>query len=141
MARGPPGVLEAERIDLARTGALRADWFDMVLLCLFLLGLYSNYTIQIATNVPFPSAPSGIAGLILLWRRRNQISAIALGGLVGVLLLFLISILCATNIHYLARRTNGLIQLSYSIVIGYAVFLTVDEPSGAAAIAKRLRRR
>jgi hypothetical protein len=141
MARGLPGLLEAERIDPARTGVLRAGWLDMVLICLFLLGLYSNYTIQIATNVRFPSAPSGVAGMILLWRRRNQISAISLGGLVGVLLLFLISILCATNINYLARRTNGLIQLSYSIVIGYAVFLTVDEPAGAAAIAKRLRRR
>jgi hypothetical protein len=101
----------------------------MALICIFLLGLYSNYTIQIATNVPFPSAPSGIAGLILLWRRRNQISAIGLGGLVAVLLLYLASILCATNINYLPRRTNGLIQLSYSIVIGYAVFLTVTQAS------------
>ena len=117
MARGLPGLLEAERIDPARTGVLRADWFDLTLIGLFLLGLYSNYTIQISESVPFPSAPSGIAGLILLWRRRNQISPIALGGLVGVLLLYLISILCATNINYLARRTNGLIQLSYSMVI------------------------
>jgi hypothetical protein len=129
MARGLPGLLEAERIDPARTGVLRADWFDLTLIGLFLLGLYSNYTIQISESVPLPSAPSGIAGLILLWRRRNQISPIALGGLVGVLLLYLISILCATNINYLARRTNGLIQLSYSIVIGYAVFLTVTQAS------------
>jgi len=129
MARGLPELLEAERIDPARTGVLRAGWFDMVLMGLFLLGLYSNYTIQIATNVPFPSAPAGVAGLILLWRRRNQISPIGLAGLVGVLLLFLISILCATNIHYLARRTNGLIQLSYSIVIGYALFLTITQAS------------
>jgi hypothetical protein len=123
------GFLTAVRIDPVRTGVLRADWVDMALICIFLLGLYSNYTIQIATNVPFPSAPSGIAGLILLWRRRNQISAIGLGGLVAVLLLYLASILCATNINYLPRRTNGLIQLSYSIVIGYAVFLTVTQAS------------
>jgi hypothetical protein len=123
-----PWMLEAERIDSARSGVRRADWFDMVLICVFMLGLYSNYTIQISTNVPFPSAPSGIAGLILLWRRRNQISAISLGGLVGILLLFLISILCATNINYLARRANGLSQLSYSIVIGYALFRGVTNP-------------
>jgi len=124
-----PELIEAERIDPARTGVRRADGFDMALICLFLLGLYSNYTIQISTNVPFPSAPSGVAGLILLWRRRNQISPASLAGLVGVLLLFLISILCATNINYLSRRTNGLIQLSYSIVIGYALFLTVTQAS------------
>jgi hypothetical protein len=122
-------TLTAERIPATGTVVRGVDWFDLTLIGLFLLGLYSNYTIQISEGVPFPSAPSGIAGLILLWRRRNQISAIALGGLVGVLLLFLISILCATNIHYLARRTNGLIQLSYSIVIGYAVFLTVTQAS------------
>jgi hypothetical protein len=122
-------TLEAERIPATGTAANGVDWVDLALICLFLLGLYSNYTIQISTNVPFPSAPSGVAGLILLWRRRNQISPIALGGLVGVLLLYLISMLCATNIHYLARRTNGLIQLSYSIVIGYAVFVTVTQAS------------
>jgi hypothetical protein len=124
-----PRTLEAERMPAAGTAAGGVDWVDLALICLFLLGLYSNYTIQISTNVPFPSAPSGVAGLILLWRRRNQISPIALGGLVGVLLLYLISMLCATNVNYLPRRTNGLIQLTYSIVIGYAVFVTVTQAS------------
>jgi hypothetical protein len=112
-----------------RTGVHRADWLDMVLICVFMLGLYSNYTVQISQGVPLPSAPSGIAGLILLWRRRNQVSAFGLGGLLAVLLLYLASMLSATNINYLPRRTNGLIQLSYSIVIGYALFLTVSHAS------------
>jgi hypothetical protein len=50
-----------------------------------------------------------------------------LAGLVSILLLYLISILCATNIEFLPRRTNGLIQLAYSITIGYALFLTVTQ--------------
>src|SRR5262249_30812359 len=37
----------------------------------------------------------------------------------------LISIFLATDVTYLPRRTNGLIQLTYSLVIGYALFLTV----------------
>jgi hypothetical protein len=105
--------------------ARRIDWFDMALICLFLLGLYSNYTIAISAKVPFPSAPSGIAGMILLWRRREQIAPAGLGGLLAVLASFLFSMLFATNIAFLPRRTNGLIQLTYSIVIGYALYLTV----------------
>jgi hypothetical protein len=109
----------------ARTGVSGIGGFDLALLCLFMVGLYTNYTILISAGLPFPSAPSGIAGLILLWRRRNDISLSAFAGLLVVLLLYLISMLCATSMSYLPRRTNGLIQLTYSIVIGYAVFLTV----------------
>jgi hypothetical protein len=35
------------------------DWLDCALRCLFLLGLYPNYTIRISAKVPFPSMPSG----------------------------------------------------------------------------------
>jgi hypothetical protein len=48
-------------------------------------------------------------------------------GVVSVLALYLMSILCATNIAFLLRRTNGLIQLTYSITICYALFLTVAQ--------------
>jgi hypothetical protein len=92
-----------------------------------MLGLYTNYTIYISAKVPFPSVPSGIAGIVLLWRRRDLIRPAHLAGLFGVLALYLISILWATNIEFLPRRTNGLIQLSYSIIIGYALFLTVTQ--------------
>jgi hypothetical protein len=103
------------------------DWLDCALICLFLTGLYTNYTIQISTKVPFPSLPAGIAGMILLWRRRDLITPSHFAGLVSVLVLYLISILCATNISFLPRRTNGLIQLAYSITIAYALFLTVTQ--------------
>ena len=109
--------------------ATRLDWVDLALIGLFLVGLYTNFTIMISAKVPLPSAPSGIAGLVLLWRRRDLITQRALVGLMAVLALYLISILCATNVAFLSRRTNGLIQLTYSLVIGYALFLTVSQGS------------
>src|SRR5437762_5683857 len=86
---------------------------DIALICLFMVGLYTNYTIQISAKVPFPSAPAGVAGLFLLWRWRDRVSTASFGCFIGVLLLYVISILCATDIGYLGRRTNGLIQLTY----------------------------
>src|SRR5262249_34838877 len=115
--QGPVGAATATRPGLA--------WPDIALVCLFLIGLYTNYTIYITAKVPFPSAPAGIAGMLLLWRRRDQLSPRALIGLICVLAVYLISIFCATNLGFLSRRTNGLIQLTYSIVIGYALFLTL----------------
>jgi hypothetical protein len=116
------------RVLPATTRALtRLEGLDCALIFLFMLGLYTNYTIYISAKVPFPSVPSGIAGMVLLWRRRDLIRSAHLAGLFGVLALYLISILWATNIEFLQRRTNGLIQLSYSIIIGYALFLTVTQ--------------
>jgi hypothetical protein len=113
----------------AAQARLRLDWLDCALICLFLLGLYTNYTVQISAKVPFPSAPAGVAGLILLWRRRDQIKPRAFAWFIGVLALYLASVLCAPNISFLPRRTNGLIQLIYSITIGYALFMTVTQGS------------
>jgi hypothetical protein len=101
------------------------DWLDVLLVCVFLVGLYTNFTVQISAKVPFPSAPAGVAGLLLLWRRRQQITVAGFAGLIGVLFLYVVSVLCATNLGFLPRRTNGLIQLTYSLTIGYALYLTI----------------
>src|SRR5215467_5675862 len=77
-------------------GVSGLDWLDLALICIFLLGLYTNFTIQISTKVPFPSAPSGIAGLILLWRRRDKLTPKAFGWFILVLLLYVASMLSAT---------------------------------------------
>jgi hypothetical protein len=111
------------------SGVSRVDRLDMALICLFLIGMYTNYTIMVSAKVPFPSAPCGIAGLILLWRRRDLITPRAFACFISIVLLFLISVLCATDIRFLPRRTNGLIQLTYSLTIGYALFLTVTQAS------------
>jgi hypothetical protein len=105
------------------------DWVDLALVCLFLAGLYTNYTIMVSQKVPLPSVPAGIAGLVLLWRRRDLITQRALVGFCALVALYLVSIVCATNIAFLSRRTNGLVQLIYSLSIGYALFLTVSHAS------------
>src|SRR5260370_18836669 len=45
--------------------------FDIALVCLFMAGLYTNYTIQLSAKVPFPSVPAGLAGLFLPGGRRG----------------------------------------------------------------------
>lgn len=113
----------------AASAARRVGWVDVALIAIFLIGLYTNFTIMVSEKVPFPSMPSGIAGLILLWRRRDSIAPRALAGLMAILLMYLVAALCASNLFYLQRRVNGLVQLTYSIVIGYALFLTVIQAS------------
>ena len=105
------------------------NWFDKALICLFMIGIYTGFTIQISEKLPFPSTLAGVAGVVLLWRRRNQITSAAFAGLIIVVALYLASVLSATDIRFLPRRMNGLIQLIYSIVIGYALFLTVIQAS------------
>jgi hypothetical protein len=102
---------------------------DIALVCLFLIGIYTNYTLQISAKVPFPSVPSGVAGLLLLWRWRSRVTTASFVCFIGVLLLYVISILCATDISFLPRRFNGLIQLTYSLTVGYGLFLAVTQAS------------
>lgn len=97
----------------------------MLLLVVFMIGIYSGYTLQISARIPFPSAPSGVAGMILLWRRRDDIVPAHLGALLFVILLYVGSILSATNLAHLGKRFTGLVQLTYSLVIAYALFLTI----------------
>src|SRR5262245_17093688 len=89
------------------TRAPRLDWLDCALICVFLLGLYTNFTIQISTKIPFPSIPAGVAGLILLWRRRDRITSKGLAWFIIVVVLYLASMLSASDITYLSRRFNG----------------------------------
>jgi hypothetical protein len=119
---------DARVVDGGAVGARASaglGWVDLVLIFIFMAGLYTNYTIMLSQKLPLPSAPAGIAGLILLVRRRNDITPRALVGFCAIVALYLASILCAPDISWLARRTNGLVQLIYSLAVGYALFLTV----------------
>jgi hypothetical protein len=109
----------------ASSRAAGLGWVDLVLISIFLAGLYTNYTVMLSQKVPLPSVPAGVAGLILLWRRRDDMTPRALVGFCAIVTLFLVSILLAPNINWLSRRANGLIQLTYSLSIGYGLFLTV----------------
>ncbi|MEE3623659.1 hypothetical protein UCD39_06600 [Nitrospirillum sp. BR 11752] len=113
-------------------GMARADW---VLLVIFLLGIYTGFSIQITASIPFPAAIAGISGIMLLWRRRHSISPTGLAAFLGVTLLLLASILYAPGLDLLSKRTTGLLQMMYSLVISYALFLTVVE-AGAAAFSR-----
>ena len=103
----------------------KLDALDCALVILFLLGLYLGVAIQITAKVPLTCAPSGFAGLWMLWRRRNEIRQSHLAGLLLVLLVYLGSILSADDVNWLGKRTTGLLQLTYSIVIAYGMFLTL----------------
>ena len=128
---GSPSSIAAARLQAPsrRRGATSFGGIDIALVCLFLAGIYTNYTIQVSANVPFPSVPAGVAGLLLLWRWRDRVTTAAFAGFIGVLLLYVISILCATDVGFLPRRFNGLIQLTYSLTVGYGLFLAVTQAS------------
>lgn len=107
--------------------ATRLDWFDLTLVLIFLIGIYLGVSIPVAKSVPFPAAPAGLAGMVLLWRRRDRIVPQHLAALLGVILIYVASILSASDYAFLGKRFTGLIQLTYSFVIGYALFLTILE--------------
>jgi len=103
----------------------RLDALDCALVVLFLLGLYLGVTLQITSTVPLTCAPSGVAGLWMLWRRRDQMRQSHLAGLLLVVLVYVGSILAAQDINWLGKRSTGLLQLVYSLVIAYGMFLTL----------------
>jgi len=100
-------------------------WFDTTLVVIFLLGLYLNVSLMVTPSVPLTCAPSGFAGLVLLWRRRDRLDPVHLGGLLAVVAIYLGSILSATNYSFLSKRFTGWLQLTYSLVICYGFFVTL----------------
>jgi hypothetical protein len=116
----------AARASLAAAGApRRLDFIDTVLVVIFLLGLYLGVSLAVSSKVPLTCAPSGFAGLIMLWRRRDQIVPKHLAGLLLVVTVYLCSVLAASDYSFLGKRFTGLLQLTYSLVIAYAMFLTL----------------
>lgn len=107
--------------------ARRLDALDIALVVLFLLGLYMGISLQITSKIPLTCAPSGAAGLFLLWRRRDRIQPVHLAGLLVVIVLYLGSVMAASDVSFLSKRFTGLVQLTYSLVIAYAMFLTLVE--------------
>lgn len=103
----------------------RLDWLDFTLVVIFLTGIYLGVSLPITSKIPLTAAPSGFAGLIMLWRRRDEIEAAHLAGLFGILALYVVSVLAAPDLSWLSKRFTGFLQLSYSLVIGYGLFLTM----------------
>jgi hypothetical protein len=103
----------------------RADAFDTLLLVIFLGGLYLGYSPQLAAGVPLPCAPAGLAGLVMLLRNMRSAQERQLFALVAVIGIYFITILVAPDVSFLGKRFTGLVQLSYSLIIGYGAWLTM----------------
>lgn len=103
----------------------RLDAIDTALVVLYLLGLYLGVSLQVTSKIPLTCAPSGAAGLIMLWRKRDRIQPEHLSALMVVVTIYLGSTLFASDFSFLGKRFTGLLQLAYSLVIAYAMFLTL----------------
>ena len=105
--------------------AKRPDSLDSVLVVLFLAGIYAELAFYLSPTVPVPNYLAGIAGLALLVRHPDWIEEKQLIALTVVILLLAISIFCAADITFFKKRLTGFIQMSYSLVLGYAFFITI----------------
>jgi hypothetical protein len=112
---------------ISALGRQRLGWADMTLVFIFFMGIYLSINLQISSKIPLPSVISGFAGFLLLWRRREQWHPHHIMALMGVVVLYLGSILAAPDFHFLGKRFTGLVQLTYSLVICYALFATIIE--------------
>ena len=101
------------------------DWIDSFLVVVFLVGIYLEFGPHITASVPFPAAPAGIAGILMLMRRRDWVEERQLFALLGVLALYLASTLCVADVSQFKHRLTGFLQVSYSLVIGYGLFITL----------------
>ena len=106
-----------------RTDVERLNALDVALVVIYLLGLYLGVSLHITTEIPLTCAPSGFAGLLLLWRWRNRIEPAHLAGLLLLVTLYVGAILSAADISFLGKRFTGLLQLTYSLTIAYGIFL------------------
>src|SRR5690242_21836848 len=95
----------------------KLDFLDCALVVLFLLGLYLGVALQITEKVPLTCAPSGFAGLWMLWRRRDEIRQSHLVGLLLVLVVYFASVLSSQEVTWLGNGTTVLLHHDFSVVI------------------------
>lgn len=96
---------------------------DRLLVVLFLLGIYLGVAVHLPGGIPVPAILAGAVGGLLLFTNAHRVAERHVVALVAVLAVFLLSILGAPESRYLGERFKGFVQLSYSLVIGYAFFL------------------
>lgn len=102
----------------------RPDAIDTFLFLLFLCGIYLEIEIRVAAGVPIPSVIAGLAGALLLVKHAGQIESRHLIALLAVILCYALSILGAPSYDYLMERFKGVVQVSYSLALIYALYLT-----------------
>jgi hypothetical protein len=99
------------------------DAIDIMLMALFLFGIATGLAMKFSAGVPIPAVVAGAAGGLLLLKHLDGVGEGEILGLFAVLMVYFVSVLCADGQQYLNERFKGLIQLSYSLVIGYGFFL------------------
>lgn len=101
------------------------NWIDIGLVFLFMVGIYTGWNYEFTPAIPFPSAVAGISGLILLWRRRDRIEPSHVNAFVLLVFVLVASVFAAPDFSFFPKRFTGLVQMTYSLVISYALFLTL----------------
>lgn len=105
-----------------------ADAIDTLLVAVFLFGIGTGIALKFSAGVPIPSVIAGAAGAMLLVKNMDRIGEGELQALFAVVMVYLVSILCADpgGSQFLHERAKGLIQLVYSLIIAYAMYLTAQ---------------
>jgi len=104
---------------------MRPDAINRWLVVLYLLGLYLGVAAKLPGGIPVPAVLAGVAGGLLLLKNAGHLAERHLVPIIAVLVLYLLSVLTAPNYAYLGERFKGFIQLSYSLVLAYGLFLAV----------------
>jgi hypothetical protein len=103
----------------------RADAFDTLLFVIFLFGFTTGVGFKLGAGFPVPSALAGGAAVALMLRRLDLVTERHLGAFLLVVLVLLGSVLSASEYSMLGERTKGLIQLVYSLLIAYGIYLVL----------------
>jgi hypothetical protein len=112
---------------IALTGRIRApgaDAIDTLLMAVFLFGIGTGIAMKFAMGIPIPAVIAGAVGLVLLVKNSDGIGEGQVQALFGVIVVYVVSILCAGGTEFLLERVKGLIQLTYSLIIAFAFYLT-----------------
>ncbi|HEX7776624.1 MAG TPA: hypothetical protein VF449_08860, partial [Parvibaculum sp.] len=99
------------------------DMLDSALILVFLTGIYMEVAIFLSPTVPIPNVLAGLAAIALLLRHPDWVEEKHVVALAIVIVLLLISIFCAADLGFFKKRLLGLVQLTYSLVLGYSLFI------------------
>lgn len=106
--------------------AQRGSAADRLLVGLYLLGIYVGVAVHLPGGVPVPDVVAGAAGLALLANNAGEIRVPAAATLIAVLVIGVASALSAPGDWLLFERFKGFVQLAYSLLIGYGLFLAAS---------------
>lgn len=101
------------------------DAFDAFLVVLYLLGIYLGVEIRLSAGTPVPTVLSGLAGCLMLLKHMNRLREEHALHLVCVIALYFLAVVSASDVSYLGKRSTGLLQLAYALIIGYGLWVTL----------------